>query len=204
MKRMFDLVVAVPLLILTLPILLVTAILVRVKLGSPVVFKQQRPGLHGKPFNMYKFRSMTDQRDDQGVLLPDSIRLTPFGQKLRKWSLDELPQLWNVVRGDISLVGPRPLLMDYLPLYTLEQARRHLVKPGITGWAQVNGRNAISWEQKFKLDTWYVDHRNFRLDMKILFLTFKKVVRSEGVANGQHVTMPVFRGTSDQHREIGG
>lgn len=204
MKRTFDLLVAVPLLIVTLPILLVTAILVRVKLGSPVVFKQQRPGLHGKPFYMYKFRSMTDQRDDQGVLLPDSIRLTPFGQKLRKWSLDELPQLWNVVRGDISLVGPRPLLMDYLALYTPEQARRHLVKPGITGWAQVNGRNAISWEQKFKLDTWYVDHRNFRLDMKILFLTFKKVVRSEGVANGQHVTMPVFRGTTDQHREIGG
>lgn len=204
MKRMFDLVVAVPLLVVTLPILFVTAILVRLKLGSPVVFKQQRPGLHGKPFYMYKFRSMTDQRDDQGVLLPDSIRLTPFGQKLRKWSLDELPQLWNVVRGDISLVGPRPLLMDYLTLYTPEQARRHLVKPGITGWAQVNGRNAISWEQKFKLDTWYVDHRNFRLDMKILFLTFKKVVRSEGVANGQHVTMPVFRGTTDQHREIGG
>jgi len=204
MKRTFDLAVALPLLIVSLPILLVTAALVRVRLGSPVLFRQQRPGLHGKPFYLYKFRSMTDERDESGRLLPDHVRLTPFGQKLRKFSLDELPQLWNVVKGDLSLVGPRPLLMEYLPLYTPEQARRHLVKPGITGWAQVNGRNAISWEEKFELDAWYVDHRSFWLDIKILWLTVKKVVRSEGVANGQHATMPVFRGSADRQREIGG
>ncbi|MFC5406787.1 sugar transferase [Cohnella soli] len=204
MKRTFDLLVAVPLLLLMLPVLIVTAILVRVKLGSPVLFKQQRPGLHGRPFNMYKFRSMTSQRDAQGQLLPDDVRLTRFGQTLRKLSLDELPQLWNVVKGEISLVGPRPLLMEYLPLYTEAQARRHHVKPGITGWAQVNGRNAISWEQKFELDTWYVDHYSFRLDLKILFLTLKKVVRSEGVSSGGHVTMPVFRGSVHHQEESRG
>lgn len=196
MKRTFDLIVAVPLLLISLPILLLTALLVRYKLGSPVLFKQRRPGLNGKPFNMYKVRSMTDERDDTGQLLPDHIRLTRFGQALRKYSIDELPQLWNVVKGDISLVGPRPLLMEYLPLYSAEQSRRHLVKPGITGWAQINGRNAISWEDKFMLDTWYVDNYSFWLDMRILFMTVKKVIRSEGVANGGHVTMPVFQGTS--------
>ena len=148
---------------------------------------------------MYKLRTMTDERDDTGQLLPDHIRLTGFGQALRKYSLDELPQLWNVVKGDVSLVGPRPLLMEYLPLYTEEQSRRHLVKPGITGWAQINGRNAISWEEKFKLDTWYVDNYSFRLDLKILFLTFKKVMRTEGVTNGDHVTMPVFQGSENKH-----
>lgn len=204
MKRMFDLAVAVPLLLAFLPLLFITALLVRKKLGSPVVFKQRRPGLHGKPFYMYKFRTMTDERDREGQMLPDHIRLTPFGQTIRKYSLDELPQLWNVVKGDVSLVGPRPLLMEYLPLYTEEQSRRHWVKPGITGWAQINGRNAISWEEKFKLDTWYVDNYSFRLDLKILFLTFKKVMRSEGVTNGGHVTMPVFRGTVNKQEESRG
>jgi sugar transferase EpsL len=199
MKRTFDLVVALPLLLVCLPILLITAFLVRTKLGSPVLFKQRRPGLQGKPFYMYKFRTMTDERDSAGQLLSDLIRLTRLGQTLRRYSLDELPQLWNVVMGDVSLVGPRPLLMEYLTLYTKEQARRHSVKPGITGWAQINGRNAISWEEKFKLDTWYVDNRSFSLDLKILFLTFKKVMQSEGVNNGNHVTMPIFQGTANKH-----
>ncbi|NJJ40677.1 sugar transferase [Paenibacillus apii] len=194
MKRGFDLAVSLTVLLLFSPVIAVTALLVRLKLGSPVLFKQQRPGLHGHPFHVYKFRTMTDERDGSGQLLSDHIRLTPFGQFLRKCSLDELPQLWNVVKGDISLVGPRPLLMSYLPLYSEEQARRHLVKPGITGWAQVNGRNAISWEEKFKLDTWYVDHRSFALDLKILALTLLKVVKSEGISSGNHVTMPVFQG----------
>ncbi|QWU17043.1 Sugar transferase involved in LPS biosynthesis (colanic, teichoic acid) [Paenibacillus sophorae] len=194
MKRAFDLAVSLALLIVLSPVITGTAWLVRIKLGSPILFKQRRPGLHGKPFDVYKFRTMTDEKDDSGQLLSDHIRLTPFGQFLRKYSLDELPQLWNVVKGDISLVGPRPLLMSYLELYTEEQARRHLVKPGITGWAQVNGRNAISWEEKFKLDTWYVDHYSFALDLKILALTLLKVVRPEGVSSGNHVTMPVFQG----------
>ncbi|MDT3428806.1 sugar transferase EpsL [Paenibacillus forsythiae] len=194
MKRVFDLAVSLALLLALSPVIAGTALLVRIKLGSPVLFRQRRPGLHGKPFDVYKFRTMTDERDDSGELLSDHIRLTPFGQFLRKYSLDELPQLWNVVRGDISLVGPRPLLMSYLQLYTEEQARRHLVKPGITGWAQVNGRNAISWEEKFRLDTWYVDHYSFALDLKILAMTLLKVIRSEGISSGNHVTMPVFQG----------
>ncbi|MDQ0114835.1 sugar transferase [Paenibacillus harenae] len=194
MKRLFDLLAAIPLSIIAFPIIIITAILIRAKLGAPVLFKQQRPGMHGKPFYMYKFRSMTDERDHSGQLLPDEVRLTSFGKLLRKLSLDELPQLWNVVKGDISLVGPRPLLMEYLPLYTQDQARRHHVKPGITGWAQVNGRNAISWEEKFELDVWYVDNRSFLLDLKIIALTALKVVKSEGVSSGNHVTMPVFRG----------
>lgn len=197
MKRLFDLLVAIPLSIIAFPVIIITAILIRVKLGAPVLFKQQRPGMHGRPFYMYKFRSMTDERDHTGQLLPDEVRLTSFGKLLRKLSLDELPQLWNVVKGDISLVGPRPLLMDYLPLYTKEQARRHNVKPGITGWAQVNGRNAISWEEKFELDVWYVDNRSFLLDLKIIFLTALKVVKSEGVSSSNHVTMPVFRGEAN-------
>ncbi|WP_025689143.1 sugar transferase [Paenibacillus zanthoxyli] len=194
MKRAFDLAVSLALLIVLSPVIAGTALLVRLKLGSPILFKQTRPGLHGKPFHVYKFRTMTDERDASGELLSDHIRLTSFGKLLRKYSLDELPQLWNVINGDISLVGPRPLLMSYLQLYTEEQARRHLVKPGITGWAQVNGRNAISWEEKFKLDTWYVDHYSFALDLKILALTLLKVVRSEGISSGNHVTMPVFQG----------
>ena len=163
MKRLFDLLVSYSLLLLLSSRYTIVSILVRIKLGSPILFKQQRPGLHGKPFYVYKFRTMTDERDSNGQLLPDHIRLTPFGRFLRKYSLDELPQLFNVVKGDISLVGPRPLLMEYLPLYTKEQAKRHDVRPGITGWAQVNGRNAITWEEKFKLDVWYVKNQSFLL-----------------------------------------
>ncbi|MGX1982298.1 sugar transferase EpsL [Thermolongibacillus altinsuensis] len=200
MKRLFDFICALLGIIILSPIILVTAVLVRIKLGSPVIFKQQRPGLHGKPFYLYKFRTMTDERDENGELLPDHMRLTPFGQFLRKFSLDELPQLFNVLKGDLSLVGPRPLLMEYLELYTPEQARRHEVKPGITGWAQVNGRNAISWEEKFKLDVWYVDNRSFWLDLKILFLTVIKVFKSEGINQAGHVTMEKFTGTKNAQK----
>jgi len=177
------------------PLLLLLALLVRIKLGSPVLFRQQRPGLHGVPFFIYKFRTMTDDRDMNGELLPDADRLPPFGSLLRRFSLDELPQLYNVLKGDISLVGPRALLMEYLPLYNNQQARRHDVKPGITGWAQVNGRNAISWEEKFEYDLWYVDHHSFLLDLKILWMTLLKVGRSEGVAKSGHVTMEKFLGS---------
>jgi len=197
MKRLMDLIVSGIALILLAPLIIVIALLVRYKLGSPVIFKQKRPGLHGKPFYLYKFRTMTEERDEKGELLPDHLRLTPFGQFLRKYSLDELPQLFNVLKGDISLVGPRPLLMEYLELYTPEQARRHEVKPGITGWAQVNGRNAISWEEKFELDVWYVDHQSFWLDLKILFLTVIKVLKSEGISHEGHVTMEKFTGTKN-------
>ena len=179
-----------------LPILLL-ALLVRIKLGSPVLFIQKRPGLHGEPFNIYKFRSMNDAKDENGNLLPDVDRLPAFGLLLRRLSLDELPQLFNVLKGDISLVGPRALLMEYLPLYSAEQAHRHDVKPGITGWAQVNGRNAISWEEKFSYDLWYVEHYSFLLDLKILWMTLLKVVRSEGVSQSGHVTMEKFRGSSE-------
>lgn len=198
MKRLFDFFCALVGLILFSLVIGVTALLIRSKLGSPVIFKQQRPGLHGKPFFVYKFRTMTDERDEQGELLPDSVRLTRFGQMLRKLSLDELPQLFNVLKGDISLVGPRPLLMEYLELYTPEQARRHEVRPGITGWAQVNGRNAISWEEKFKLDVWYVDHQSFWLDLKILFITVAKVFKSEGISQQGHVTIEKFTGTKSK------
>jgi len=194
MKRLFDLVAVISCLCLLWPILLLLALLVRIKLGSPVLFRQQRPGLHGEPFYIYKFRSMTDARDAAGQLLPDADRLPSFGVFLRRFSLDELPQLFNVIKGDISLVGPRALLMEYLPLYDADQARRHDVRPGITGWAQVNGRNAISWEEKFAYDVWYVDHHSFLLDLKILWMTLLKVVRSEGVAQAGHVTMEKFRG----------
>lgn len=198
MKRTFDfLVAAFALMVLALP-LLILVLLVRSKLGSPVFFRQVRPGLNGRPFEMVKFRTMTDGRDEHGTLLPDSVRLTPFGRFLRASSLDELPELWNVLRGDMSLVGPRPLLMEYLPLYSPEQARRHDVRPGITGWAQVNGRNAISWEVKFALDVWYVDNRTFWLDIKILFLTVKKVFVREGISHGADATMPKFQGSRVQ------
>lgn len=196
MKRLCDLLISIPLFILFLPIIGIVAVLVRLKLGAPVIFSQQRPGLHGKPINLYKFRTMTEARDHEGNLLPDSIRLTPFGMFLRKYSLDELLQLVNVIQGDLSLVGPRPLLMDYLPLYTEEQAKRHQVRPGITGWAQVNGRNNISWEDKFKLDVWYVENQSFLLDVKILALTFVKVVKSDGISHGNHVTMEKFSGSN--------
>lgn len=194
MKRLFDVVVsACALLVLALP-LLVVIWMVRRKLGSPVFFTQVRPGMHGKPFKMVKFRSMTSERGTDGELLPDAERLTPFGRFLRSTSLDELPELWNVLKGDMSLVGPRPLLMEYLPLYSPEQARRHEVRPGITGWAQVNGRNAISWEDKFKLDVWYVDHCSLWLDIKILWLTVKKVLVREGISAAGEATMPRFTG----------
>lgn len=197
LKRIFDFLVALTSLILLFPVILVVYILVLVKLGRPVLFVQTRPGLHGKSFNIYKFRTMRNVADNQ-FAMSDEARLLSFGKTLRKYSLDELPQLFNVIKGDLSLVGPRPLLMEYLPLYSPEQARRHLVRPGITGWAQVNGRNAISWDEKFKLDIWYVDHRSFMLDLKILFLTVKKVFLSEGISAKGEVTMPKFTGNNSQ------
>ena len=197
MRRFFDLSVALlALLLLALPLLLL-ALLVRTKLGSPVFFRQTRPGLHGKPFEMVKFRTMTDARDAQGELLPDSERLPPFGRFLRSSSLDELPELWNVLKGEMSLVGPRPLLMEYLPLYTPQQYRRHEVRPGVTGWAQVNGRNAISWEEKFALDVWYVENQSFWLDVKILFLTVKKVLVKDGISASGEATMTKFTGSKN-------
>ena len=194
MKRLFDLLVAtLALYLLALPLLALVWLIDR-KLGSPVLFTQVRPGLHGKPFLMVKFRTMTDERDAAGALLPDAQRLTPFGRFLRSTSLDELPELWNVMRGEMSLVGPRPLLMEYLPLYSPEQARRHEVRPGITGWAQVNGRNAISWVDKFALDVWYVDHRSLWLDVRILWLTVRKVLVRDGISAAGEATMPRFEG----------
>jgi lipopolysaccharide/colanic/teichoic acid biosynthesis glycosyltransferase len=182
------------LLLLALP-LLALAWMIRRKLGSPVLFCQVRPGLQGKPFTMVKFRTMTDERGPDGALLPDAQRITPFGRFLRASSLDELPELWNVLKGEMSLVGPRPLLMEYLPLYTPEQARRHAVRPGITGWAQVNGRNAISWADKFALDVWYVDHRSLWLDVQILWRTVRKVLVRDGISAAGEATMPKFTGT---------
>ena len=194
MKRMFDLLLSlVSLMVLALPLLALYG-LVRTKLGSPVLFRQIRPGLHGRPFIMVKFRTMTDERSSDGYLLPDAQRLTAFGRFLRASSLDELPELWNVLRGEMSLVGPRPLLMDYLPLYSLEQMRRHEVRPGITGWAQVNGRNALNWNERFKLDVWYVDHQSLWLDLRILWLTISKVIGREGITAQNEVTMPRFTG----------
>nr|WP_263325084.1 sugar transferase [Neobacillus sp. Marseille-Q6967] len=196
MKRLFDLLLSCFSLLIFSPLILLVALLIRIKLGSPIIFKQQRPGLNGKLFELYKFRTMTDKRNQNGELLPDHIRLTSFGKILRKLSLDEFPQLINVIKGDMSLIGPRPLLPEYLSLYSEEQAKRHLVKPGITGWAQVNGRNAITWEEKFKLDVWYVENLSFILDIKILLLTIKKVITSDGISNHNHVTMPDFEGTT--------
>ncbi len=174
------------------------ALFVRTLIGAPVFFTQVRPGLNGRAFKMIKFRTMTNDRDSTGALLPDSVRLTPFGRFLRSTSLDELPEIWNVLKGDMSLVGPRPLLMEYLPLYSPEQTRRHEVRPGITGWAQINGRNALSWEEKFQLDVWYVDNQSFWLDLKILFLTVKKVLARDDISAAGEATMPVFRGSSEQ------
>lgn len=192
MKWLFDIIVASILLLLLLPIILLVTLLVYFKLGNPVLFKHCRPGVYGRPFVMYKFRTMMDIRDANGKLLPDNERLTEFGKFLRKYSLDELPELINVLKGDMSLVGPRPLLMEYLPLYSKEQARRHEVKPGITGWAQINGRNAISWEEKFRLDIWYVDNKSLLLDIKILFFTILKVLRCADINNSISTTMPFF------------
>jgi lipopolysaccharide/colanic/teichoic acid biosynthesis glycosyltransferase len=198
MKRLLDILISsTALLILALPLLLI-ALLIRVKLGSPILFRQVRPGKNGKPFQMIKFRSMTDARDSNGQLLSDEARLPPFGRLLRSTSIDELPELWNVIKGDMSLVGPRPLLMDYLPLYSPEQLRRHEVKPGITGWAQVNGRNAISWDEKFKLDVWYVNNQSTFLDLKILWLTIESVVARKDINASREVTMPAFTGTKSK------
>ena len=195
MKRIFDLILilfSAPILIL---IFLLVALTVRFKLGSPVFFKQRRPGLNKQIFNMIKFRSMTMKSDTSGVLLSDSNRLTQFGEFLRSTSLDELPSFWTVLKGEMSLVGPRPLLVEYLPLYSEKQSRRHEVKPGITGWAQVNGRNAINWDEKFDLDVWYVDNQSVWLDIKILFLTIKKVIMRDGISAKGDATMPPFKGT---------
>lgn len=200
LKRLVDLCGAsAGLLLLAIP-MLVIALLVRLNMGKPILFRQQRPGLRGKPFILIKFRTMRDLRDANGELLPDEMRLTSFGKWLRSTSLDELPELFNVLKGEMSLVGPRPLLMEYLPYYTPEQARRHMVKPGITGWAQVNGRNAISWEEKFKLDVWYVDNWNVWLDVKILVLTIRKVLKQEGISAEGSATMPLFTGSQNEKR----
>lgn len=194
-KRVFDLCLILIALPLIAPLLIILAILIRIKLGSPVFFKQIRPGRDGIPFLMIKFRTMTYERDKNGALLSDDKRLTPFGKFLRSTSLDELPELWNVFTGEMSMVGPRPLLLEYLPLYTPEQQRRHLIRPGITGWAQINGRNAILWEEKFNLDVWYVDHCSLWLDIKILFLTIKKVFIREGISAEGSSTMEKFKGS---------
>lgn len=195
LKRVFDFTVSlIMLIIFSLP-MLVISLLVCINMGPPIIFKQKRPGLHGKIFSIYKFRTMTNERDKNGNLLPNDKRITKLGHILRKLSLDELPQLFNVIKGELSLVGPRPLLVEYLELYTPDQARRHEVKPGITGWAQVNGRNAITWEEKFKYDVWYVDNQSFWLDIKILFLTALKVIKTDGVNKNEDVTMERFKGT---------
>lgn len=193
-KRLFDIVASLAALLLLSPVIVIVAWQIRRKMGSPVLFRQVRPGLHGRSFEMVKFRTMKDAVDAAGNALPDSERLTPFGQFLRSSSLDELPELWNVLKGDMSLVGPRPLLMEYLPLYSPEQYRRHEGRPGVTGWAQVNGRNTLSWEEKFKLDVWYVDNRSMWLDIKILFLTVKKVLVRDGISADGEATMSKFTG----------
>jgi sugar transferase EpsL len=194
LKRASDILVALMGLVVLSPVILVVAGLVYIKLGGPVLFVQERPGKNGEIFKMRKFRSMTNARNEKGELLSNAERLTGFGKRIRSLSLDELPTLWNVLRGQMSIVGPRPLLVDYLPLYSDEQARRHLVKPGITGWAQVNGRNAITWDEKLKLDVWYVDHRSFLLDLKIIWMTAGKVIKSEGITHEGDVAMPRFKG----------
>lgn len=195
LKRAFDIAASVSALVVLSPVLAITAYKVKKELGSPVLFRQTRPGLHGRPFEMVKFRTMKDATDKEGNALPDSERLTEFGKKLRASSLDELPELWNVLKGDMSLVGPRPLLMEYLPLYSAEQAKRHNVRPGVTGYAQVNGRNSLSWEDKFKLDTWYVEHQSLWLDMKILLKTVKKVIIKDGISAEGEATTTKFTGT---------
>ncbi|MDH0826649.1 sugar transferase [Acinetobacter johnsonii] len=197
LKRLLDIVIASSALVLLSPVYALVAYKVKKNLGSPVLFRQVRPGLHGKPFEMVKFRTMKDALDAQGNPLPDSERLTPFGKMLRATSLDEMPELWNVIKGEMSIVGPRPLLMEYLPLYNLEQAKRHNVRPGITGYAQVNGRNAISWEKKFELDTWYVENRSLWLDFKIMLKTVQKVLSKDDISAEGEATMSKFTGTSE-------
>lgn len=196
-KRLFDVSLSALAILCLLPLMLLIGWLIRRKLGGPVLFRQVRPGLKGKPFEMIKFRTMRDAVDEAGNSLPDSERMTPFGSFLRSSSLDELPELWNVLKGDMSLVGPRPLLMEYLPLYSSEQYRRHELRPGITGWAQINGRNALSWEDKFKLDVWYVDNQSFWLDLKIIFLTIKKVLVRDGINADGEATMAKFTGKNE-------
>lgn len=200
MKRAFDFCAALLALLVFSPLLGVLAVVIRTRLGRPIFFSQVRPGRQGRPFRMWKFRTMTDARDAAGQLCPDEVRLTPLGRWLRATSLDELPEIWNVLRGDMSLVGPRPLLMQYLPLYTPEQARRHEVRPGLTGWAQVNGRNALDWPDRFRLDVWYVDHANFWLDLRIILLTVRKVVQREGISAPGEATMQPFRGAAAHER----
>jgi len=197
-KRLFDLVITIPSLIVLSPFMLVLAVFVRQRMGTPVIFQQMRPGYHGMPFMLYKFRTMTTATDEKGKLLPDDVRLTAFGKFLRKTSLDELPELLNILRGEMSLVGPRPLMMQYLRRYSPEQGRRHDVKPGLTGWAQINGRNALSWEQKFELDLWYVDHQSLWLDIKIIALTFWQLIKRDGISAEGHATMPEFMGTLER------
>jgi len=195
LKVLFDKILAFILVIILLPVLVMVALVILATMGTPILFMQKRPGYKGETFSIYKFRTMTDEKDQNGELLPDEQRLKGIGRFIRSTSLDELPQLFNVLRGDMSFVGPRPLLIEYLPLYNQEQKRRHDVKPGITGWAQVNGRNAISWEQKFEYDVWYADHQSFWLDIKILWMTFLKVVNRSGVSSDTSVTMEKFKGT---------
>ena len=203
-KRAFDLAIAIPGAAIVGPICVLIALIVRARLGSPVLFRQQRPGLHGEPFTIYKFRTMTEARDAEGRLLPDSERLTRFGRWLRRTSLDELPELYNVLRGDMSLVGPRPLLTEYLPRYTAEQARRHDVRPGITGWTAVNGRNALDWDTKFTLDVWYVDNHSFLLDLKILVRTFWRIVRRDGISYPGSATAEEFMGSRSEAIDVRG
>ncbi|MGL4576487.1 MAG: sugar transferase [Burkholderiaceae bacterium] len=200
LKRLFDVIVSVLALLVASPLLLLLAALIRVKLGSPILFGQIRPGRLGHPFRMIKFRTMVDTLNREGNLLPDSERITTVGRWLRNSSLDELPELWNVLKGDMSLVGPRPLLMQYMDRYTAEQARRHEVRPGVTGWAQVNGRNAITWDEKFKLDVWYVDNQSFWLDCKILWMTIVQVLQRKDISADGHATMPEFMGSNDGHK----
>ena len=202
LKRWIDIAGSLVLLIFLCPVFLCVSFLVWRNIGLPILFRQQRPGLHGKPFTLYKFRTMTDARDADGNLLPDAERLTNFGRFLRRTSLDELPELINVLKGDMSLVGPRPLLMQYLDRYTPKQARRHEVRPGITGWAQINGRNAITWEEKFRLDVWYVDHVSMRLDLEILFRTIWKVLKREGISHDGYACMPEFKGQLPSKKEL--
>jgi sugar transferase EpsL len=197
MKRGFDMATSFLVLLLASPLLVLLAVLIRLNMGSPVLFRQKRPGLHAVPFEMIKFRTMRNAVDAQGKPLEDAQRLTPFGKFLRGSSLDELPELWNVLKGHMSLVGPRPLLMEYLPLYSARQARRHEVRPGITGWAQVNGRNALSWSEKFDHDVWYVEHQSFLLDLRILWLTVAAVFGRRGISSDGHATMPPFRGSAE-------
>lgn len=197
MKRIIDLLLALPAVALLSPLLIMIAAVIRITIGSPVLFIQRRPGLNGKPFKIFKFRTMTNAKNEFGDLLPDSQRMTQFGELLRTTSLDELPELFNILKGNMSIVGPRPLLMQYLDRYTPEQTRRHEVKPGLTGWAQINGRNAISWEDKFELDVWYVDHRSLNLDLKIIWTTITKVLKREGISEAGHATMTEFMGSKE-------